>query len=1025
MKIKKRGKKTLGVVLAALLGIGVLCPVGVARLHAEEAAPTLTVTDGLYVHVDATAVTGLNDGAAVARLSNDGAGGALVQNQTARQPKWVGGGTLGGRAALRFQADSYLTVENSSDKYLENMTIFVVANPSALPAHGELLSRVINRDSYNHNWFFNIENGQLNYGWSSNGSYPKTNAALNKDTTYILSAQRDGTRGTLKVNGVASPFSGGTPSNPTTPITLGGDVDSFIGDIGEVLLYDRALSSAETTAVERYLESKWGLDNIHEALLTGISVKGAPLKEFRADQKNYYILSDETLSTADITVEPWNASDSVTVTETENGFAIEVTGAKTQRKNTYKLEVKSMQYAFNEIEKYSANEVKINDGFWSGLYRQYSVHTVNYMFDMFDLSNSFDNFDRVAKGEKKVLGNTSEHAAQIRKPINDKDVYNTGWEWISEPWREGLIYEGIRAAGQFVSVNRADPSYAKETAALVARVDDYIDRIYAAALKTTARDGNGKPIDGYFSTFNILDQRFVADESEVSGRYHHDIYNYGCLTEAATYWYAATGDTRLLFAATRFTEFLIDYINGRDGYQGYKVVPPHQLPEEALQKLYDLYQGDPALVRLMQDRYSYVDGLDPDDRYYKLEIRLDEYAKIAASWITDRGNSEGRYNDTNYGAYAQDNVIYDEMTDAVGHAVRANLWYNGIAYIGNRRQNKDFVAAAERIWRNIVGTQMYVTGGTGSTHDGDEAYGGSNQLPHDGYCETCASVGMAFFSQNMFYLMGGAEYADAVELEMYNGILGCLGLDGNSFYYTNPMVSDNYQRPMFSNATPCCVPMFLKFYAELPELIYAHTADTVFVNQYIASSLQTGSIGIIQATDMPNGNRASLTARGNFTLKLRVPSWANGAQLSINGQSAAATVGADGYIDVAIDGSAKIDVVFVKEVLRVKQDYAEANVGKIAIRYGSFVYCAEADDNESRILNSADLFISANAATQIEYTETMFAYKQDGIHDVPLGVNVLSIQAAADRNAVTLKLIPFYLRGNRSHGKMVVWFNER
>ena len=52
------------------------------------------------------------------------------------------------------------------------------------------------------------------------------------------------------------------------------------------------------------------------------------------------------------------------------------------------------------------------------------------------------------------------------------------------------------------------------------------------------------------------------------------------------YWYNATGDTRLLFAATRFTEFLIDYINGRDGFQGYKVVPPHELPEEALQTLY-------------------------------------------------------------------------------------------------------------------------------------------------------------------------------------------------------------------------------------------------------------------------------------------------------------------------------------------------------------------------------------------------------------------------------------------------------
>ena len=47
----------------------------------------------------------------------------------------------------------------------------------------------------------------------------------------------------------------------------------------------------------------------------------------------------------------------------------------------------------------------------------------------------------------------------------------------------------------------------------------------------------------------------------------------------------------------------------------------------------------------MEEKYSKVDGLSGEDRYYDLKIRLEEYKKIAASWITDRGNSEGRYNE--------------------------------------------------------------------------------------------------------------------------------------------------------------------------------------------------------------------------------------------------------------------------------------------------------------------------------------------------------------------------------------------
>jgi len=1000
----------------------------------------ISMVEGLMLHYDAQSEK-MENGSSVQRLTNLTGGSNAISESSASSPTFIESGTIFGKPSIRFTPTSYFTVENSESTYLSDMTIFVVINIDALSEHGEILSRLAG-SPWNHNWYLNIEGGLLNYGWSTsnNGaiSYPQSKVTVATDTPMVLMLRKDGINGSVSVNGeTVSTFLGSTACNPVNaPILVGGNGNGVTADIGEILVYDRGISDADAIVVQRYLESRWGLENAHEGLLSDLKVKGESVAAFRSDITEYVIITSEGIKESDVSYSLWTPDDKAEIKKSDGGVDVVVTGTKTGKQTIYKIRTKAMNYKYNEIQKLSANEVKINDGFWSGFYKQYSVRTVNFMFDMFDKTKSFDNFDRVAAGEKKTLGNTSEHAAAILKAVNDRDVYNTEWVWTYEPWREGLIYEGIRAASQFITVNRANPEFKDEVLALEERLNGYVDRIYAAALKTTAKDGNGKPIDGYFSTFNILDRLWVCDETDVSARYHHDLYNYGCLVEAALYHYNATGDTRLLMAATRFTEFIIDYVNGRDGFVGYKVVPPHELPEEALQRLYELYKANPDLVKLIEDKYSCLDGMDPSDRYYKLKVRLDEYAKIVKSWITDRGNPEGRYNLTSYGSYAQDNVTYDKLSEATGHAVRANLWYNGIAYVGARQQNDDFVAAAERIWRNITKTQMYVTGGTGSTHDGDEAYGGNNVLPHNGYCETCASVGMAFFSQNMFYLFGTAEYAEDVELQTYNNILGCLGLDGTSFYYTNPMVSDNYDRPMFSNATPCCVPMFLKYYSELPEIIYAKTDKSIFVNQYVSSSLQTrlgsGDLTVIQGTDMPNGNKAqfALEATGELTVKLRVPAWAKSVTLLVNGNQVDVVEGADGYVDVSVSaGKTTLSVEFGKEIERIYQDYAEENKGKVAFRYGSFVYCAEDADNTSekigKFISRETLSVSKNAGATVSVVGNKFKYEQSKNIFVPLGVNVITVEATVASEKADLVLVPYWLRGNRTKGHMQVWFNEQ
>lgn len=59
-----------------------------------------------------------------------------------------------------------------------------------------------------------------------------------------------------------------------------------------------------------------------------------------------------------------------------------------------------------------------------------------------------------------------------------------------------------------------------------------------------------------------------------------------------------------------------------------------------------------------------------------------------------------------------------------------------------------------------------------------------------GYLETCAAVALVFFAHQMTQIdTFNAEYANAMELALYNAVLVGVSLDGKSFFYDNPLAS--------------------------------------------------------------------------------------------------------------------------------------------------------------------------------------------------------------------------------------------
>ena len=95
--------------------------------------------------------------------------------------------------------------------------------------------------------------------------------------------------------------------------------------------------------------------------------------------------------------------------------------------------------------------------------------------------------------------------------------------------------------------------------------------------------------------------------------------------------------------------------------------------------------------------------------------------------------------------------------------------------------------ACRALFNTVANKRMFITGGIGSTVEG-EAFSIDYDLPNDiTYNETCASVGLVFFTRKMLDLEPDANYADVMEKALYNGVLSGMQLDGKKFFYVNPL----------------------------------------------------------------------------------------------------------------------------------------------------------------------------------------------------------------------------------------------
>ena len=145
------------------------------------------------------------------------------------------------------------------------------------------------------------------------------------------------------------------------------------------------------------------------------------------------------------------------------------------------------------------------------------------------------------------------------------------------------------------------------------------------------------------------------------------------------------------------------------------------------------------------------------------------------------------------------------------------------------------------LWDNVVSRKLYLTGGIGARREG-EAFGDDYELPNrTAYAETCAAIANAMWNHRLFLLHGDAKYLDVLERIVYNGVLSGVSLDGERFFYPNPLASDGERsfnmgqkgRSAWFDCS-CCPTNVARFLPSIAGYVYAQRERDVFVNLFVA-----------------------------------------------------------------------------------------------------------------------------------------------------------------------------------------------
>ena len=487
--------------------------------------------------------------------------------------------------------------------------------------------------------------------------------------------------------------------------------------------------------------------------------------------------------------------------------------------------------------------------------------------------------------------------------------------------------------------------------------------------------------DGYLNTwhvFDIADQRFTHLDAS------HEFFNLGHLVEAAIAYQQTTGHAKLLEAACGFADLVIQQFHerepsGRSGHNGLEL----------------------AMVALYR--------VTNDTRYL-------DFARILIDW----------------------SGIAD-WQEIKGHCVQTTYLCSGVADYCAETGDTELFRVLERLWQDMVTCKLHVHGGIGSRYE-TEDFGLPYQLPTlYSYSETCASVGHILWNARMLALTRDAQYADLIELILYNALLAGVSLRGGQYFYANPLAArgDTTRRPW--HEIPCCPPNIQRLIASLPGYFHSTSDNSVWVHLYDACTLDHKlpdgrAMRIEQQTRYPWDGQVTLTVdiEGDTesSLHLRIPRWSQTPSILLNGQPVSEPVVPGQYLQLrrtwSKDDRIELDLGMPIDLL-TSDPRVRDTAGCVAVRRGPLIYCLEASDNPDGSVLSARISTDDGKLQPRECSELfdgVTVIEAEGAYDTSASRDALYSPLPTPKSPTTptqLTFIPYYAWSNRGPAEMTVW----
>jgi DUF1680 family protein len=236
----------------------------------------------------------------------------------------------------------------------------------------------------------------------------------------------------------------------------------------------------------------------------------------------------------------------------------------------------------------------------------------------------------------------------------------------------------------------------------------------------------------------------------------------------------------------------------------------------------------------------------------------------------------------------------DAAEIATGKAYQLQWNLVGLAKLHRATGREDLKRAVESLWSGIREHHLTLGGGPwgGVAHRSREVFNARGAFSPHGYVETCSTLSWIQLNRELLAITDEPVHAEEIERSAYNDLLGALAPNGEDWcYYVFPngrRVHTTYWR--------CCKSSGAMALEELPGAAYRLSApDTITIDLLGPGEASftlpgAGRVRVVQQTAYPFDGAVQVDVEpehaARFTLRLRVPSWADGASLQVNGADA-------------------------------------------------------------------------------------------------------------------------------------------